>query len=269
MCSTYKVAISACAGLLKCRSTPCCLLTHWTAAAAACDCPALALPGGMSQDNTTVTVSVCNTPPTAAVSSPTGSYSLACNGQLTLDGSASTDPDAAAGDAVVGWAWTVTDKAGAVVATGIDPTLTLTNTQLPAGATYSATLIVSDTQGAVSSPSPKVSLSALPCGLPPVAKLSGGALTMSCGGSTKLDGEAASRTLPPATVALPVLVVSTDVHCTVAPCMRHVTSTLQAHLWRCRLLANLLTQTDFMPEHKPLHALALQSPADVTASAIA
>lgn len=145
----------------------------------------------MAQENTTVTVPTCNTPPTASVvSSATGSYSLACNGQLTLDGSASSDVDA--GDAVVGWAWTVKNKAGAVVFSGTDPTLTLTNAQLPAGATYYATLVVVDTQGVQSPPSPKVSLSALACGLEPVAKLSGGSISMSCGGTDKLDGEDAA-----------------------------------------------------------------------------
>lgn len=99
-----------------------------------------------------MTVPVCNTPPTAAVSSTTGSYNLACNGALTLDSSGSSDADA--GDAVASWAWTVTNKAGAVVFSSIDPTLTLTNTQLPAGATYSVTLLVADTQGALSAPSP-------------------------------------------------------------------------------------------------------------------
>lgn len=51
-----------------------------------------------------------------------------------------------------------------------------------------AYLTVTDSFGA-STTSNKVSINALACSSPPVAKLSGGALSMSCGGTTKLDGK--------------------------------------------------------------------------------
>lgn len=51
-----------------------------------------------------------------------------------------------------------------------------------------AYLTVTDTQGA-STTSSQVTITAQTCNLAPVAKLSGGALSMSCGGTVKLDGE--------------------------------------------------------------------------------
>lgn len=89
--------------------------------------------GSTAYDQTSLTTpSGCNSPPTPIVSAT--SYSLPCNGIVTLDGSASTDPDA--GDAVAVWAWQIYSKAGVLVHSNYGSSIQVTNTQLAAGATY-------------------------------------------------------------------------------------------------------------------------------------
>jgi len=51
-----------------------------------------------------------------------------------MDGSGSNDPDA--GDAVAAYSWEIYDKAGNLVTTGSESSLTADNTVLPPGTTY-------------------------------------------------------------------------------------------------------------------------------------
>lgn len=66
------------------------------------------------------------------------SYKLPCNGQVTLDGSASSDPDA--GDSIVAYSWDVYDKANTLLTTGSGSMLSVSYAALPAGATYYVSL---------------------------------------------------------------------------------------------------------------------------------
>jgi hypothetical protein len=198
-------------------------------------CPPLSLAagGGSSTSATLTTPNSCNSPPTAAVKPSTTATQL-CNTALTLDGSASSDPDAANGDTLT-YDWAVQDKTGNPVPVTVDAAtpsvLTIPYGTLTAGVAYTvspeqppsvclcccvrsqqlqqqqqvrcsqsfavciklcvcvqASLTVTDSEGESSTAGP-VSITVKSCGQPPVAKLSGSALTLKCGGSTTLDGE--------------------------------------------------------------------------------
>ncbi len=99
-----------------------------------------------------VTVNQGNLPPVAV---PGGPY-LADQGlPLTLDGSASSDPNVPAGDSIVSYQWLV---AGTIVPSGVTPTLTAAQVDALGFGTFAVQLTVTDTFGATGTGSSTLSV---------------------------------------------------------------------------------------------------------------
>ena len=98
-------------------------------------------PAKTDTDTTTVNVNQGNRAPVANAG---GAYIADLGSGLTLDGTASSDPDAAAGDSIVSYAWTI----GTLTKTGATPALSAAEiTELGLGS-HTVSLTVTDTFGA-------------------------------------------------------------------------------------------------------------------------
>ena len=128
--------------------------------------------GHVAQAEALVTVSEGNQPPVAEA----GRYSLAFGGDLALDGSASADPDAACGDAILHYRWDL-NRDGVVDVTGADPVVpaaTLAAAGLDAPGQYTVALEVVDRFGRVGRDEAQVWLVAPPVAVAQASKATAG-----------------------------------------------------------------------------------------------
>eukprot|EP00775_Hariotina_reticulata_P009203 gene9203-9370_t len=149
---------------------------------------------GQATDSSTVTTpAICaplQEPPQADITNP--SYSLACGGSVTIDGSPSDDPNP--GGQVVAWAWTLNDvSSGVIVATGSGKLYTVSNAELAPGQNYTATLIVTSSFGLDSTNLATATITAGECNNPPTAILDAPSYSLDCtSGPITLDGSGSS-----------------------------------------------------------------------------
>ncbi|MFH1723779.1 MAG: thrombospondin type 3 repeat-containing protein, partial [Elusimicrobiota bacterium] len=133
---------------------------------------------------TVVNVSLGNAPPTAAAGGP---YTTGFAGQtITLDASASSDPDAACGDSIAAFEWDLDNDGLYDDAEGATP---LVDSALLPGLENTITLRVTDTLGASDTASTTLTVSERPGTLLAVA---GPAQAVLLGGSVSLDGSQSS-----------------------------------------------------------------------------
>ena len=93
----------------------------------------------------TIAVNLGNLPPVASAGGP---YTVDLGATLTLDGTASSDPNAGCGDSIVSYSWLV---AGSIGLAGPSPTLTSAQINALGAGSFAVSLIVVDTFGASSS----------------------------------------------------------------------------------------------------------------------
>lgn len=102
--------------------------------------------GTLGSNVATVSIDVRppNRPP---VANPGGPYTVDLGAPLTLDGSASSDPDSVYGDVVQGYVWTLDPMGSHLTASGVRPTLSGVEVAALGPGTFPVSLVVYDVSG--------------------------------------------------------------------------------------------------------------------------
>ena len=144
--------------------------------------------------STMIQVTAGNHAPVADSGEP---YRVELGAGVTLDGSGSLDPDAAAGDSIVSYAWNI--AGGQLLRSGSMPSLTAPEVNALGGGTFNLVLTVTDEFGATGVA--QTTLTIAPPNRPPVAH-AGGPYFLTEGTAQALDGTLSSDPDEPSTALL-------------------------------------------------------------------
>jgi PKD repeat protein len=111
------------------------------------------VPPKTSSVSHTVSVSLGNQAP---VANPGGPYVVDLGAAAALNGTGSTDPNAACGDSIAGYAWTI--DAGAITKTGAAPSLTAGEVNALGAGSHGVSLTVTDTFGVSSTAATSITI---------------------------------------------------------------------------------------------------------------
>ena len=127
--------------------------------------------GAFGAYTATLTVTDNNVPPKTAVAStvvnvnlgnvapvanPGGPYAVDLGSTAVLSGAGSTDPNAACGDSIASYSWSI--NSGAIALTGASPTLTVAQVNALGAGTFPVSLTVTDTFGATNTSATTIAL---------------------------------------------------------------------------------------------------------------
>ncbi|MDP2728906.1 MAG: hypothetical protein Q8O55_00260 [Dehalococcoidales bacterium] len=115
------------------------------------------MPPKTDTESTIIQVNQGNLPP---VANPGGPYVVDLDNPITLDGSGSSDPNAAAGDSIVSYSWSI--NSGALILSGITPVLTVAQINTLGVGVHPVSLTVTDEFGSTGIASTTLSIIATP-----------------------------------------------------------------------------------------------------------